>query len=33
MEDGRRNGVGVILNHDYIGRVLEVKRVSDRMIV
>ena len=31
-EDGRRNGVGVILKEDYIGRVLEVKRVSDRMM-
>ena len=31
-EDGRRNGVGVILKGDYIGRVLEVKRVSDRMM-
>ena len=28
-EDGRINGVGVILNEDYIGRVLEAKRVSD----
>ena len=31
-EDGRRNGVGVIPKEDYIGRVLEVKRVSDRMM-
>ena len=31
-EDGRRHGVGVILNEDYIRRVLEVKRVSDRMM-
>ena len=31
-EDGRRNGVGVILSEEYIGRVLEVKRVSDRMM-
>ena len=31
-EDGRRNGVGVILKEDYIGRVLKVKRVSDRML-
>ena len=31
-EDGRRNGVGVILSKAYIGRVLEVKRVSDRMM-
>ena len=31
-EDGRRNGVGVILKEDYIARVLEVKRVSDRMM-
>ena len=31
-EDGRRNGVGVILKEDYIGRILEVKRVSDRMM-
>ena len=31
-EDGRRNGVGVILNEDYMGRVLEVKRVSDKMM-
>ena len=31
-EDGRRNGVGVILKEDFIGRVLEVKRVSDRMM-
>ena len=31
-EDGRRNGVGVILKEDYIRRVLEVKRVSDRMM-
>ena len=31
-EDGRRNGVGDILSEDYIGRMLEVKRVSDRMI-
>ena len=30
-EDGRRNGVGVILKKDYIGRVLEVTRVSDIM--
>ena len=31
-EYGRRNGVGVILKEDYIGRVIEVKRVSDRMM-
>ena len=31
-EDGRRNGVGVILKEDYIGRVLKVKRVYDRMM-
>ena len=31
-EDGRRNGVGVILSEEYIGRVPEVKRVSDRMM-
>ena len=31
-EDGRRNGVGVILSEKYIGSVLEVKRVSDRMM-
>ena len=31
-EDGRINGVGVILKEDYIGRVLEAKRVSDRMM-
>ena len=31
-EDGRRNGVGVILKEDYIARVLDVKRVSDRMM-
>ena len=31
-EDGRRNGVAVILKEDYIGRVLEVKSVSDRMM-
>ena len=31
-EDGRINGVGFILKEDYIGRVLEVKRVSDRMM-
>ena len=31
-EDGRRNGVGVILKEDYIGRVIEAKRVSDRMM-
>ena len=31
-EDGRRNGVGVILKEDYIARVLEVKRVYDRMM-
>ena len=31
-EDGRRNGVGVILSEEYIGIVLEVKRVSDRMM-
>ena len=31
-EYGRRNGVGVILKEDYIARVLEVKRVSDRMM-
>ena len=31
-EDGRRNGVGFILSEEYIGRVLEVKRVSDRMM-
>ena len=31
-EEGRRNGVGVILKEYYIARVLEVKRVSDRMM-
>ena len=31
-EDGRRNGVGIILNEDNIGRVLDVKRVYDRMM-
>ena len=31
-EDGRRNGVGFILKEDYIGRELEVKRVSDRIM-
>ena len=31
-EDRRRNGVGVILKGDYIGRVLEVKSFSDRMM-
>ena len=31
-EDGRRNGVGGILKEGYIGKVLEVKRVSDRMM-
>ena len=31
-EDGRRNGVGVILKDYYVARVLEVKRVSDRMM-
>ena len=31
-KDGRRNGVGVILSEEYIGRVFEVKRVSDRMM-
>ena len=31
-EDGKRNGVGVILKEDYIRRVLEVKRISDRMM-
>ena len=31
-EDGRRNGVGVILKEDYIERVLEVNRVSGRMM-
>ena len=31
-DDGRRNEVGVILKEDYIERVLEVKRVSDRMM-
>ena len=31
-KDGRRNGVGVILKEYYIGRVLEVKRVSDIMM-
>ena len=30
--DGRRNGVGVILKEDFIGRVLDVKRVYDRMM-
>ena len=30
-EDGRRNGVRVILKEEYIGRVFEVKRVSDRI--
>ena len=31
-EDGRRNGIGVILKEGYIGRVLEVKRVSGRIM-
>ena len=31
-EDGRRNGVGVILSEEYIGKVLEVKSVSDKMM-
>ena len=30
--DGRRNGVGVILKEDYVKRVLEVRRVSDRVM-
>ena len=30
--DGRRNGVGVILKEDYAGRVLEVRRMSDRVM-
>ena len=31
-EDRRRNGVGVVMGEDYIGKVIEVKRVSDRMM-
>ncbi len=30
--DGKRNGVGVILKEEYVNSVLEVKRVSDRMM-
>ncbi|KAI5626699.1 hypothetical protein C0J50_13659 [Silurus asotus] len=31
--DGKRNGVGVILKEEYSKRVVEVKRLSDRMII
>ncbi|XP_039613886.1 uncharacterized protein LOC120532039, partial [Polypterus senegalus] len=31
--DGRRNGVGVILKEQYVKSVLEVKRVSDRVMI
>ena len=31
-EDARRNGVGVIMNDEYARRVLEVRRVSDRVL-
>ena len=31
-EDGRRNGIGVVLKEDYIGRVLEMKRGSDKIM-
>ncbi|KAJ8364363.1 hypothetical protein SKAU_G00131940 [Synaphobranchus kaupii] len=30
--DGRRNGVGVVLKEEYVKSVLEVKRVSDRVM-
>ena len=30
--DGRRNGIGVIVNENYVKSVLEVKRVSDRVM-
>ena len=30
--DGKRNGVGVILKEEFVGNVLEVKRVSDRVM-
>ncbi len=30
--DGKRNGIGVILKEEYVNSVLEVKRVSDRMM-
>ncbi len=30
--DGQRNGIGVILKEEYLNSVLEVKRVSDRMM-
>ncbi|ROL41851.1 hypothetical protein DPX16_9442 [Anabarilius grahami] len=30
--DGKRNGIGVILKEEYVKSVLEVKRVSDRMM-
>jgi exonuclease III len=31
-KDGRRNGIGVIVKEEYINCVLEVKRVSDRVM-
>ncbi|KAI5620344.1 hypothetical protein C0J50_20114 [Silurus asotus] len=31
--DGKRNGVGMILKEDYSKRVVEVKRVSDRVLI
>lgn len=30
--DGRRNGIGVVLKEEYVKNVLEVKRVSDRVM-
>ncbi|KAF7640738.1 hypothetical protein LDENG_00018990, partial [Lucifuga dentata] len=30
--DGKRNGVGVILKEEFVRNVLEVKRVSDRVM-
>ena len=30
--DGKRNGVGVILKEEYVRNVVEVKRVSDRLM-
>lgn len=31
--DGERNGIGVILKEQYVNSVLEMKRVSDRMMI
>ena len=31
-EDNRRNGVGIVVKHTYVESVLEVKRVSDRLM-